>query len=165
MGLARTLRHFLTGDLALRRAFPAAALERIEAAIRAGESRHRGEIRFAVEASLPTRALLQDVSARQRAIQVFSQLGVWDTEENNGVVIYLLLADHDVEIVADRGANRAVGHDVWEAVCRDMEAAFRAGRFEHGVVAGVQAVSALLAERYPARGTGSNELSDRPVIL
>lgn len=165
MGLARTLRHFLTGDLALRRAFPAAALERIEAAIRAGESRHRGEIRFAVEASLLTRALLQDVSARQRAIQVFSQIGVWDTQENNGVLIYLLLADRDVEIVADRGANRAAGHDAWEAVCRDMEAAFRAGRFEQGVVAGVQAVSALLAEHYPARGSDSNELSDRPVIL
>lgn len=165
MDLARIVRHLLTGELALRRALPQAAMDAIERAIREGERIHGGEIRFAVEASLGLGALWRGQSARDRAIDVFSELRVWDTEHNNGVLIYLLLADHDVEIVADRGVHRRAGDAAWEALCRNMEAAFRAGRFEEGAVAGVRAVSALLAQHYPAQAMNVNELSDRPVIL
>jgi uncharacterized membrane protein len=109
--------------------------------------------------------LIRGVRPRQRAIDAFSHLRVWDTEHNNGVLIYLLLADRDVEIVADRGLAQQVAQDEWEAVCRAMEQEFRAGRFEAGSVAGVRGVNALLRRHYPADGENANELPDRPAIL
>jgi uncharacterized membrane protein len=105
------------------------------------------------------------MTARQRAVQVFSLLGVWDTEENNGVLIYLLLADRDLEIVADRGVHRLVGDEGWEPIARRMEAALQAGRFEQGIVDGITAVGELLAMHYPRRDGDRNELPDRPIIL
>ena len=110
-------------------------------------------------------ALFQDRTARERAVEVFSQLRVWDTERNNGVLIYLLLADRRVEIVADRGINRDVGPQGWDKICRDMELAFRQGNFEQGVVEGIRAVASHLVRHYPASGGNENELSDKPVML
>lgn len=165
MDFMRILRHLATGGYRVRRAFPPASLRRIEAAIRDAEATHRGEICFAVEAALPTGALLRGRSARERALEVFSELRVWDTEENTGVLIYLLLADHDVEIVADRGVFRAAGAHVWAAICHEMEAAFHSRRFEDGVIAGVRRVSEVLRQHFPAGPGAGNELPDRPVVL
>ena len=165
MDIGRILRHWRTGASTVSRAFPAAALQRIEAVIGEVERGHAGQIRFAVEADLPTAAVLAGVIARERAIEVFSTLRVWDTEHNNGVLIYLLLADRDVEIVADRGIHAHAGQDAWESVCRRMEASFRAGRFEDGAIVGVRAVGELIAAHYPSAMGGRNELPDAPVIL
>lgn len=166
MDMKRMLRHHAIPRWARMRPFPRAALDAIEGAIRQSETRHRGEIVFAVEPALDLPDLWRGRTAAQRAVQVFSHLRVWDTEENNGVLIYLLLADRDVEIVADRGVHRRVGADGWEAICRRMEAAFREGRFEAGVIEGVRAVADILAREYPDTGvTNPNELPNRPVVL
>lgn len=163
MHWARIGRHLLMPAWRARAVFPPAMLARLEAAIAAAERTHAGQIRFAVEASLDLPLLLKGVSARERAIDVFSMLRVWDTEHNNGVLIYLLLADHDVEIVADRGIHERVGALAWEQVCRNMEASFRAGDFEQGVLAGIAAVGEHLTKHFP--GQGRNELPDAPVLL
>jgi uncharacterized membrane protein len=127
---------------------------------------HRGQVCLAIEGALPAGRVLKRVSPRERALEVFGLLRVWDTEENCGVLVYLLLADHDVEIVADRGIHRIVGDATWQAICTRMEAAFREVRFADGVLAGVGEISALLAQHFPRTGErGANELSDRPVIL
>jgi uncharacterized membrane protein len=140
-------------------------MTRIETAIRDAERAHAGQIRFAVESALPTSALWRRQSARARALEVFSALRVWDTEHNNGVLIYLLLADRDVEIVADRGIHSKVGAAEWERICRAMEQDFRAGRFEQGVVNGVLAVGTHLTRYFPGDDKDRNELPDKPVIL
>ncbi len=163
MNWRRVVRHLATPPWQVRRVFPRSTLTAIEHAIHASEGAHHGQICFAVEAALDTAALLRGQSARERALEVFARLRVWDTEHNNGVLIYLLLADHDVEILADRGIHRKVGAEAWERICRDMEAAFRAGRFEDGALAGIRAVGALLAQHYP--GAGRDELANRPVLL
>jgi uncharacterized membrane protein len=161
--LSRIARHLLATPLAVRRAFPAAALAAIERALADCEARHGGEIRFAVEAALELRGLLAGQSARERAIEVFGVLRVWDTEENNGVLIYLLLADHDVEIVADRGIDARVAAGDWQRICAAMERDFSQGRFSDGVISGIEAVAALLATHFPA--PDRNELPDEPVVL
>lgn len=165
MGFRRMLRHLSTGRAAVRRVFPPRAMAAIESAIRTTETQHAGQIRFAVEAALELAPLLAGQTAQQRAIEVFSRLRVWDTEHNNGVLIYLLLADHDVEIVADRGIHVRLGKEVWQAICHEMEAAFRAGRFEAGVLAGIDAVGVHLSRHFPAGSGKTNELPDRPVVL
>jgi uncharacterized membrane protein len=165
MDLNRVMRHLSTGRASVRRVFPLRAMDEIESAIRATEARHAGQIRFAVEAALELSPLLAGQTAQQRAIEVFSTLRVWDTEHNNGVLIYLLLADRDVEIVADRGIHVRLGKEVWEAICHEMEAAFRAGRFEDGVLAGIHAVGEHLSRHFPARSGKPNEMPDRPVVL
>jgi uncharacterized membrane protein len=148
----------------VRRAFPPATLRAIEAAIKASETRHAGQICFAVESALEVIPLLHGRSPRQRALDVFAQLHVWDTEHNNGVLIYLLLADRQVEILADRGAH-SIGAAHWERICRSMEQSFRSGRFEEGVIEGVEAVSAILGRHFPPSDRPRNELPDRPVVL
>jgi uncharacterized membrane protein len=165
MDLPRIARHLIAMPGAVRRAFPPAAMAAIEQAIARSETQHRGEVRFAVEAALDAPGILGGQSARARAIEVFSQLGVWDTEENNGVLIYLLLADRDVEIVADRGINAMVGAQEWEAICRAMEAALRRREFEPAVLGAIEAVSRLLARHFPPRAGDRNELADRPVTV
>lgn len=165
MKIKRIFRHFLTFPWRVRQIFPRQAMTAIEAAIRESESSHYGEIRFAVEAALDVRSLLEGKSASERAVEVFSQLRVWDTERNNGVLIYLLLADRDVEIVADRGVHHAVGQPDWENICREMEGIFGQGRFEEGAISGIRAVARHLARHYPAQGKNVNELPDAPVIL
>ncbi|MBP2688750.1 MAG: hypothetical protein H6Q83_937 [Deltaproteobacteria bacterium] len=137
----------------------------IDKAIKASEAAHCGEIRFVVEGALHIESLLRGQSARERAIDVFSQLRIWDTARNNGVLIYLLLADRDVEIVADRGIDAKVGPQGWERICRKMEAAFRQADYEGGVVGGIQEVTRHLAEHFPPRGDDRNELPDKPVLL
>ena len=162
----RLLTHASTGHLHARRIFPAATLTAIEQAVKAFEHQHSGEIRFVVEPALAPRAIWRGLSARDRAVQVFSDLRVWDTAHNDGVLIYVLLADRAVEIVADRGVARGrVPQAEWDAVCRLMESHFSKERYCEGAVAGVQAAAAVLA-RYPAgpKDVG-NEQPDAPVIL
>ena len=160
----RWWRHAVTDASAVRRAFAPAALDAIERAIAAGERRHAGQVVFAVEPALPLSRVLARVTPRDRALEVFGLLRVWDTERNNGVLVYLLLADRDVEIIADRGIHARVGQDMWQHVCEAMEAAFREGRYEDGALAGIEAVSALLAKAFP-RSSGTGELPNRPVVI
>lgn len=163
---ARLWRHFVTDHGRAHRVFPKAALAAIEAAIADGERRHRGQVRFVVEPALPLARVLAKLPPRERALEVFGLLRIWDTADNAGVLVYLLLADRDVEIVADRGIHERVGTAAWEAVCREMETAFRDGRFAAGVEAGIVRINALLAEHFARRdGDPGNELPDRPVVL
>jgi uncharacterized membrane protein len=163
--LARVLRHLLSFPGAVKRALPRAALARIEKAIKKAEAGHRGEIRFAVETALESGALLSGQSSRSRALEVFSLLRVWDTEENNGVLIYLLLADRAAEIVVDRGIHAKVQAAEWRQICSRMESAFSKGEFERGVVSGIEEVSRLLARHFPPRPGDRNELPDKPAVL
>ena len=165
MDFGRLLRHVATSSWLVSQRFPASALAAIEAAIAAGEERHEPEIRFAVEGALDPRAIWRGQTPRERAIDVFSQLRVWDTEHNTGVLIYLLLADRDVEIVADRGVAAKVALEEWEQICHEMEAHLREGRYEDGALAGIGATSDLLARHFPSRGPGRGEQPDRPVVL
>lgn len=165
MNLKRLLRHWFTTDLARRRAFPAHVLKAIEEQIRASETQHGGEIRFAVETALDGPVLWREIDAREHAIDVFAQLRVWDTEHNNGVLILVLLADRDVEIVADRGYRDRVNAGAWEGVCRAMEVEFRAGRFETGAIKGIQAITRIIAPLFPPQARDTNELPDRPALL
>lgn len=165
MSAKRILKHLLTPDWSARRIFPRAALKRIEEAIRGSEKSHDGELRFAVEAGLDLLPLLKGITPRQRALEVFSMLRVWDTGHNSGVLIYLQLVDRDIEIVADRGISAKVPQAAWDAICRRMEGEFRAGRFEQGALDGIKEISALLARYFPARGDNPDELPDKPVVL
>lgn len=165
MGIQRIGKHLLPYRWSIRRAFPRDALLNIEKAIKVSEKAHTGQICFAVEGALDGRPLFRDQSARARAIDVFSQLRVWDTEKNSGILIYLLLADRDVEIVADRGIDTKVQRTEWEAICRAMEAEFRSRNFEGGVLAGITAVTKLLVKHFPASGPHPNELPDKPVVI
>ena len=165
MNLRRVMRHLSSGRADVLRVFPSHTLDVIESAIRATEARHDGQIRFAVEASLELAPLLAGQTAQQRAIEVFSKLRVWDTEHNNGVLIYLLLADRNVEIVADRGIHVRLDRESLETICREMEAAFREGHFEAGVLAGIHAVGEHLSRHFPARSGKTNEMPDSPVVL
>lgn len=162
----RLWNHFSIGRWQLRRHFPAPALQAIEQAVRDCESRHSGEIRFVVEAALPLDAVFAGLSPRQRAVDLFAQLRVWDTEHNNGVLIYVLFADRAVEIVADRGVGgERVAPREWHAVCRQMEAAFKNGQFEQGAVAGVHGIADVLARHAPGLRSGNNEQPDAPLLL
>jgi len=166
MNFTRILRHVLTGKLALHRIFPAASLTTIEPAIQQSELNHGGQICFAVEAALNTIPLLKNQTARERAVEVFSQLHIWDTEHNNGVLIYLLLADRDVEVIADRGIHAKVSSEEWEVICRSLESAFRQQQFESGVIEGINAVGSHLRKYFPSDPNHKkNELTNKPVIL
>jgi uncharacterized membrane protein len=162
--IARLLRHRWQDDS--HRAIPRAVVERLTQRVAASEKRHSGEIRIHVEAGLPTSYVLRDAAARERAIAMFGKLRVWDTEHNNGVLIYLLLAEHAIEIVADRGLTARVPQGEWQRIVEAMRGAFRAGRFEDGLNQAVDAVTALLVRHFPlAPGeTNPNELPDEPVL-
>jgi len=161
----RALRHLFALPGAVSRAFADGSLADVEQAIRRSEQLHDGEIRFAVEPALDPLHLWRGKTARQRAIEVFAELGVWDTERNNGVLLYLLLADRDVEIVADRGFNERVTAAEWEAVCRQMESSLGKGRYCEAVIAGIDAISRIIARHFPPSARGRNELPDRPAAL
>ncbi|HSG23008.1 MAG TPA: TPM domain-containing protein [Azonexus sp.] len=165
MSIKRIAKHLLQTQRQVDRTFPQPTLSAIEHAIKASETAHAGEIRFVVEGALDGVPLFKGQSARERAIDVFSQLRIWDTEHNNGVLIYLLLADRDVEIVADRGIDAKVGAEEWEKICRMMETDFKLGKFEDGVLSGILAVTQHLIKHFPASGPDRNELPDRPVVL
>ena len=162
---SRIVSHMMTTSGQVNRAFPAKSMKAIEQAIKAAEVGHAGEIRFVVEGALDGLPLVKGQSARERAIELFSLLRIWDTEHNSGVLIYLLLADRRVEIVADRGIHARVGSGGWEALCRDMEASFRSAQFEQGAVACIEAVAQHLARHFPSHGHALNELPDTPVVL
>ena len=161
----RLLRHLFARSS--RSVYPEASLQRIADAVHAGEQRHCGEICFAVEASLPAMDVMRGIDARTRATEVFAQLRVWNTQANNGVLVYLLLADRRIEIVADRGLDGLVSVEQWRGVCQLMEERLVAGDAEEAAVAGVAAVSDLLAEHFPQQpgAADQNELPDRPHLL
>jgi uncharacterized membrane protein len=160
----RWIRHLAAGA-SVRRLFPQATLDAIHHAIAAGEKRHRGEVCFAIEQALAWRDLARGRSARERAQEVFAQLRVWDTEHNSGVLIYVLVAEHAIEIVADRGVAARVGQQEWQRICDRMRERFAAGDYERGVIDGVDAVSDILARHFPDDGSSRNELADAPVML
>ena len=162
----RWIRHLFLDHLALMRAFPQPVLAAIERAVAGQEKRHRGELRVAIEGGLPVQALVAGRTARERALEQFTRLRVWDTEDNAGVLIYLLLADRRVEIVADRGIHALVGDIAWETICGAMQQEFAAGRFEAGVLSGLASISDLLAQHFPANaGENPNDLPDAPLVL
>ncbi|RZA20166.1 MAG: hypothetical protein EOP93_06770 [Lysobacteraceae bacterium] len=163
--LARLFVHLSTGDA--RGRFPAADLQRIAAEIASGETRHRGEVCFAVEGALGLGAVMRGVQARDRAVDAFARLRVWDTARNNGVLVYLLLADHRIEIVADRGLAGRVSDEQWRGVCLLMEGRLRAGEHAEAVIDGIRAASDLLAEHFPdvPGATDEDELPNQPVFL
>jgi uncharacterized membrane protein len=165
MGFTRTLRHLCATRLGTRRRFTDAVDATIESAIQAVETRTSGEIRFAIETALDIPELWAGITPRERAEQVFSHLRVWDTELRNGVLIYVLAADRDVEIVADRGAAARISPIEWEAACRLVESHFRAGRFEQGSVAGVEEVGRLLEREFPSAARRRDELTNQPTLL
>jgi uncharacterized membrane protein len=169
MQVGRLLRHAAATHWRTRLQFPAATLDAIEEAIRRTEAAHGGEIRFAIETALPPLHILNNLTPRARALDVFSHLRVWDTAANNGVLVYVQMADRNVEIIADRGISERVSQVEWEAVCRSMEVHFRGGRFQAGSVAGVEAVGNLLARHFPASVARlphpRNQLPDRPTLL
>lgn len=165
MDLMRIVRHLLMTHRQLKAAFPVQALAVIEKAIQESHKAHVGQVRFVVEGALHSSALFEGQTARERAIDVFSQLRVWDTEHNNGVLIYLLLADRDVEIVADRGIHLRVSGGEWEAICQKMESEFRLNEFQSGAVDGVEQVTALLKMHFPAHRPPRENLPTAPVVI
>ena len=165
MSLSRLLRHLCATRAGTRRKFTDAVDSSVESAIRAAESRTSGEIRFVIETALEMGDLWAGSTPRQRAQQVFSDLHIWNTELRNGVLIYISMADRDVEIVADRGAAAVIPPASWESVCRLMEDHFRARRFTEGAIGGVEAVAGLLERHFPRGATDRNELPNQPVLL
>lgn len=163
--MLRLLRHLLFFPWRLRQIFSHRVLTAIEREIAVSEQRHSGQIRFAVEANLDLLQLLRGLSSRARALELFAQLRVWDTELNNGVLIYLLLAEHRVEIVADRGFNTKSEPAVWQEICHRLQERLRQGEYEAGICACIRDVDAQIATHFPDAGQGVNELPDRPVLL
>ena len=163
--LSRALRHWKTSAAHGRRAFPQETLAEIGRAITEGEQTHRGELRLIVEASMPFEAIWAGVSNRPRALALFAEHGVWDTEDNCGVLIYINLAERAVDIVADRNINRRIDAATWQAVCRTMTDGFARGQYRDSTVAAVDRVNALLREHFPASGARANELPDSPILM
>jgi uncharacterized membrane protein len=165
MDISRIIKHLFFGDWHVRHAFPGASLDAVEKAVQSNEQTHGGEIRFVVEASLEGVPLWKEQSTRERAIDVFSQLRIWDTESNNGVLIYVLLAERSVEIIADRGIHVLTGSAPWAAICRDMELAFSKSEFLSGTLTGIASIANVIGQHFPAQEKRINELPDAPVVL
>jgi uncharacterized membrane protein len=163
--LARAWRHLSSSKAEAKRAFPEATLGALAQAITAGEQTHRGEVRLVVERALPFDCAWDGVTNRQRAIALFADCGVWDTEDNCGVLIYVNLAEHKVDIVADRGIDRKIDRATWEAVCRTMTDGFRKGEFHEATLNAIGQVNALLRQHFPAEGGRANELPDQPLVI
>jgi len=163
--MRRWFQHLLTTPLALRRCFPPATLAAVDAAIAASERHHRAEIRCAVETTLSAGHLYRGVGSTQRAAEVFSELGMWDTAENNGILLYVLLAERTIEIVADRGFALRVTAAEWARICAGMEVALGAGLYRQGTLAAIGRITALAAEHFPAGSGDRNELEDRTILL
>ena len=165
MNIGRIIKHLLMTHWEVNRAFPPRTASAIAHALSASESAHVGQVRFAVEGALHSTPLFKGQSSRERALEVFSNLRVWDTEHNNGLLIYLLLADRAVEIVADRGIYSKVESREWDDICRTMEASFKGHEYESGVISGIQAVTQHLIEHFPAAGTADTVVSGKPAAL
>jgi uncharacterized membrane protein len=146
--------------------FSAGSLKRIGQAVAASELSHTAEVRIAVEASLTIRELVYGKSPRTRAIEAFSMLKVWDTEQNNGVLIYINVADRAVEIIADRGVSRVTPKTYWQTLCAEMVQGFRKDAFEASVIQCVSHLSVELAKQFPSSGISNpDELPNTPAIL
>lgn len=163
--LKRFWRHLTTTRASGRRAFPRKVLDDIQKTIAEGETLHRAEVRMIIEPALPLGDIFDGTHPRARARELFSDYRLWDTEENSGVLIYLDLADHQVEIVADRGVGRLVQADEWQAICETMVRELRRGAYRDGVIAALEQLNALLHLKLPANGERANQLSDKPIIL
>lgn len=163
--LKRQWRHWIASAAKGRRMFPSEALARIGQAITAGEQRHRGEVRLIVENSMPSDLIWDDVSNRQRALALFAEYAVWDTADRCGVLIYVNLAEHKVDIVVDRNIGQKIDPATWQQICGGMTEGFRQGQFEQSTLAAIEQVNALLAAHFPATGARANELPDHPVVL
>jgi hypothetical protein len=161
----RLCKHLAMIPSATRRYFPIESLRRIEKAIAQSEEAHSGQLRFVVEGNLDAIDIFRKKTGKKRAIEIFSQLRVWDTEANNGVLIYLLLADHDFEILGDRGIHHHIGEAGWERISQEMEKRFRKGKFEAGVLYGIEQIGEVLAQHYPAKDNQRNELPNTPIIM
>ena len=161
----RAWRHMTSGTSAGKRAFPPATLQAIEQAITLGEQRHRAEVRLIVEPGLDARAAFNNVTNRQRARALFAQYGVWDTEENCGVLIYINLAAREVDIVADRHVSRLVADAEWQTICRTMTTGFAQGDYHSPTLSALEQLNTLLARHYPADRTRPNQLPNDAVIL
>jgi uncharacterized membrane protein len=164
--LTRMLKHRWLDESDTRKAIPPDMVQRLGQRVAASEKRHTGEIRLYVEAGLPMSYLWRAATPRERAIAMFGKLRVWDTEQNNGVLIYLLLAEHAIEIIADRGLTSRVDPREWQRIAHGMGNAFKDGRFEDGLTRALEEVSALLVEHFPSGGERAdrNELPDEPVL-
>jgi uncharacterized membrane protein len=163
--LKRFFRHVWMSPIQVRRAYPESTLSAIEAHVKTSEKNHRGQVRFVIEAELTTSQLWAGITARQRAMDVFSMMRVWDTAENNGVLIYVLLADRKVEIIADRGIQQHVGDERWRAICKELELHYRKGDFVTGSLTTIEKISAELTHYFPANGLEKNEQSDKPLLI
>ncbi len=163
--IKRFMRHVWMSPIQRNRMFPQSTLDEIERAIAEGEKLHSGEIRFVVEAELTAGQLWADISSRQRAIEVFGNLRIWDTEENNGVLLYVLLADRRVEIIADRGIDRVVGPERWRAICKEIELRYRRGEFLEGTRIGLEKIAAELTHAFPPKAENPNELPNKAVVM
>ncbi|MDP1665927.1 MAG: TPM domain-containing protein [Methylobacter sp.] len=165
VNIKRWFRHAFMLPWRWRVLFPKAVLGDIEKAVKYSEHQHSGELRFAIENVLALSQVWRGISARQRAIEVFSDLRVWDTEQNSGVLIYLLLADREVHIVADRGIAKCVEQVEWDAIAQDMQQEFLRGDFLRGSLQGIERITMLLATHFPPGADNPNELSNKPVIV
>ncbi len=163
--LTRWLKHAFMPPWRWRLSFPADVLNKIEKAVKQSETQHRGELRFAIENSLAPGWVWHGMTARQRATQAFSNLRVWDTEENSGVLIYIQLADHEIHILADRGINKRVAQSEWDKIAQIMKKEFQSGNFLEGSLQGIEQITQLLTIHFPATSENLNELSNRPVII
>lgn len=162
--LRRLLQHRWT-EAASRRALSPQVLHRVGAQVSASELQHTGQIRVVAEASLPWSYLRRQASPRERAIMLFSKYRVWDTEHNNGVLIYLLMPEHAIEIVADRGLAQYVPPPEWQELVQQMSTRFQQLQYEEGLIQAIDAVSQRLARHFPRSGGAAqvNELPDIPV--
>lgn len=163
--LKRLWRHLSTGQASGRRAYPKEVLAEIQQIIADGEQLHRAEVRIIIEPAMPLDDVLENIHPRARARTLFSDYRVWDTEENCGVLIYLNLADHQVEIVADRGVGRLVQPAEWQAVCDTMTGQLKRGAYRDSTIAALRQLNELLHQKLPATGERVNQLSDKPIIL
>jgi uncharacterized membrane protein len=163
--MLRLLRHLLTPGWILRLRYPAALRQQIETRIGEVERHHPGELRFVAEHALELDELLARVTPRERALELFAALGMWDTQRNNGVLLYVLHAEHAVEIVADRALARAVPQAAWDGLCRRAETHFRAGRHAEGALELIDGAARLLEEHFPGAAGDGNELPDQPLLL
>jgi uncharacterized membrane protein len=162
----RILKHLWLDANDSRRALPPQMLTRLMQRVAASEQRHSGEIRICVEAGLPWSYLWRHAAARERAVTLFGKLRVWDTAHNNGVLIYLLMADQAIEIVADRGLNDKVSPAQWHDMLERMRGAFKQRLYEEGLTQAVAEISALLVAHFPLHtgATNLNELPDQPLL-
>lgn len=165
MSFFRVAKHLFIPDWWAHRVFPKSVLVRIDAAVRESEKLHRGELRFVIEGDLDLSALLRGVTPRERAEELFARMRVWDTAENSGVLIYVQLIDHGIEIVADRGISAKVGQAEWDVICTAMQSKFRAGEYEQGSVDAIKAITAVLRQHFPVAGPNPDELPNQPVRL